>query len=401
MKAVKAMKESLRIIDLGQGPRVGYATRLLAGFGADVIKVEPPGSGDAVRGLGPFPNDRADPEYSGVALYLDAGKRSICIDLDCEDGRDILSCLLDTADVVIDETSQEQALSLGLNLDAMESNWPQLIRTSISPFGMDGPNCDLEAPTLILEALCGWLFLSGEPQRAPSRIRGELASAVIPGVYATIGTLAAINWREVHGEGQLVEISAQESMLSASRFYETTYAQRGVEVQRVGSALYATYAYKPAKDGWVALCTATAEQREMLAILTGLAEHIDDPLFQIVDESAENSPLRTEYDNWVATHERKDIFHQAQELRVPAGYVSDALDVLSLPQLLAREALTTQSTPGSGTITFPGAPFRMSGLPFKAHRAPHLGEHTREILSIETNLSDREIENLYHRGIVA
>ena len=171
------MSDPLRVIDLGEGPRVGYATRLLAGFGAEVIKVEHPDRGDATRSFGPFPNDQVDPENSGLALFLDAGKRSICIDLDCQDGRDTLSRLLDSADVVVDEISQSQALKLGLDQETIEAERPRLVRTSISPFGMDGPNCDLEAPTLILEALCGWLFLSGEPG---GRSRGNRAGLCLP-----------------------------------------------------------------------------------------------------------------------------------------------------------------------------------------------------------------------------
>ena len=395
------MKKPLRVIDLGEGPRIGYATRLLAGFGAEVIKIERPGTGDSTRSSGPFPNDKLDRENSGLALFLDAGKRSVCIDQDSDDGIKTLSQLLDTADLVFDEISQQQAIRLGLDEESMDANYPQLIRASISPFGMNGPNCDLEAPTLMLEALCGWLALSGEPGQTPARIRGELASAVIPGSYAVIGALAALNWREEHGEGQFIEISAQEAMISASRFYETTYAQRGIEIPRLGSMLHPTYGYMQARDGYVALCAATGEQQEMLPILADMAEYIGDPLFQLVqDGSADSSPAKPLFYGWIADHDRKDIFKKAQELRVPAGYLSNANDVLTLPQLIARGALTPQKTPDS-EITFPGPPFRMSEMSHMTGKAPLLGEHTREILSNDTKLSNDEIEDLYKRGVLA
>ena len=394
------MTRALRVIDLGAGPRVGYATRMLACFGADVIKVEPPGGGDSTRRAGPFPDGREDPNLSGLALFLDAGKRSVCLDLDQPQGRDVLDELLGLADIVVDEMSAARAETLGLSGSALEKRFPQLIRVSITPFGLDGPNRDFDAPLLILEALCGWLFLSGEPGRAPARIRGELASSIVPGLYATIGALAAHNWRDEHGEGQLVEVSAQESMLACSRFYETTYAQRGIEIQRLGPLLYPTYGYKRAKDGWAAICAATDEQREVAAIMAGLAEHVDDSLFSRTDSEAYESPLLSTFDDWFADKTRFEIFELAQQLRIPAGYVATAEDVLELPQLRSRDSLESQPCDQLDPLAFPGAPFRMSGTDFTLERAPVLGEHTADVLAGELGMPAERLDTLRSEGVI-
>lgn len=254
----------------------------------------------------------------------------------------------------------------------------------------------------MLEALCGWLFQSGEPGRAPARIRGELASAVIPGLVAAIGTLTALEWRRDSGEGQLVEISAHEAMLAASRLYETTYAYYGLAIKRLGPILSPTYGYRPASDGWVALCAATDARREMVAHMTGMSEHLKDPLFSEATGSARaaSSPLVPELDRWLAERKREDIFQLAQELRIPCGYVATAADVLALPQLLARAALIEQQYPGGGALTIPGPPFPMSAQSFHARRAPRLGEYNREVWVQEIGLAPEEFDHLVRAGVV-
>lgn len=394
----------MRIIDLGQGPRVGYATRVLAGYGADVIKIEPLHTGDNLRAHGPFPDDRPDPDMSGIALYLDAGKRSVCIDLQRMEGRQILHRLLLGADAVIDEIESDLADTLNLDEVTLDHCYPQLVRVAISPFGVEAAaeSDDSSTPTLILEALCGWLWLSGEPGRPPARIRGEVASALAPGLYAAIGALSALEWRRAHGAGQLVEVSAQEAMLAASRFYETTYAQRSIEIGRLGPNLYPTYGYIPAANGWLALCAATAEQREMIAIMTEMAEYIDDPLFQATDESAASSAQLAQMRAWIAAREHQETFELAQQLRIPSGYVSTAEDVLQLPQILARGALQRQSTPAMvDDLVFPGAPFKMDNTPFESRAAPKLGEHTDEVLVTELNIGIEQLNAWRSQGIVA
>ena len=395
------MSARLRIVDLGSGPRVGYASRLLACYGADVVKVEHPDGGDSTRRSGPFPGDEPHENRSGLAVFLDAGKRSVCLNVDHPKGVTLLERLLAGADVVIDEMSVARAESLGLDSVSLDGRWPRLIRVSITPFGLSGPLRDFNAPALILEALCGWLHLSGEPGRTPARIRGEMASAIVPGLYAAAGALAALRWRDQHGEGQLVEVSAQESMLACSRFYETTYAQRGIEFGRLGPRLYPTYGYKACQDGWAAVCAATLEQRQMTAFLSEMAEHADDPLFTETDERADESPLREQFDSWFSSQRRSDVFDRAQELRIPAGYVALPEDILTMPHLLARNALAEHHCGDLAPMQFPGSPFAMAETAFAAGPAPELGAHTRDVLGGELGIAGAELDALQSEGVIA
>ena len=186
---------SYLIVDLSTNAMGGYATRLLASYGAEVIKVEPPRYGEPTRPVGPFPGDRPDPNTGALSLFLDVNKKSVPLDIEKPTGRTILDRLLERADVLVETFAPRKADELHLNYSDLEKQFPRLVLTSIAPFGKDGPYRDLEACELVLEAMSGWLFQSGEPDRAPARTRGELTNAMVPGLLAASATLAALAWR--------------------------------------------------------------------------------------------------------------------------------------------------------------------------------------------------------------
>ena len=392
----------LRIVDLSTNPAGGYATRLLAAFGAEVIKVEPPRAGDPTRAIGPFPNDRPDPNCGATSLFLDVNKKSVTLDVAKPAGREILGRLLEGADVLMETFPPSKADELRLNYADLEQRFPRLVLTSITPFGKDGPYRDLEACELVLEAMSGWLFQSGEPHRTPTRTRGELATAMVPGLLAASATLAALSWRASSGEGQLVEVSAMQAMLAASRYYETTYAYRGLLISRLGTTLSATYCYRPASDGWAALCATTAQQREICAHVMELSEYLDDPAF--TGSAAGPNPAQGQatdlIDRWVTRHSRAEIFHLLQGMHVPSGYLTTADELLGLDQLKEREAFVHLEHPGAGALQFPAAPFKMSVTPFRSGRAPMLGEHNREIYLARLGLGEDEFAGLTGEGII-
>lgn len=393
---------SFRIIDLSTNATGGYATRLLASYGAEVIKVEAPRGGDPTRAIGPFPGDRPDPNSGASSLFLDVNKKSVTLDIEKPAGRAILDRLLEDADVVIETFAPRKADELHLNYSDLENRFPRLVLTSITPFGKDGPYRDLEACELVLEAMSGWLHQSGEPDRAPSRTRGELATAMVPGLLAASATLAALAWRAKSGEGQLVEISAMEAMLAASRYYETTYAYRGLLISRLGTTLSPTYCYRPASDGWAALCATTDQQRELLAHIMELSEHLDDPAF--APAAAGLNPLQSKVANlidaWVSGRTREEIFHLLQGMHVPSGHLSTADELLNLAQLRERKAFARIEHPVVGALEYPAAPFKMGETPFRTGRAPMLGEHNRQIYRERLGLEEDELARLAREEII-
>jgi len=380
----------------------GYATRLLAGYGFEVIKVEPPRSGDPTRAVGPFPNDRPDPNRGATSLFLDTNKKSVTLDVAKPAGRAILDRLLERADVLIETFAPSRADELELNYSGLEKRFPRLVVTSITPFGKDGPYRDLDACELVLEAMSGWLFQSGEPGHAPTRTRGELATAMAPGLLAASGTLAALAWRANSGEGQLVEVAAMEAMLAASRYYETTYAFRGLMVSRLGTTLSATYCYRPASDGWAALCATTDQQREICAHAMELSEHLGDPAFAPPTVGSNTAPSNVTdlINRWVTQHSREEIFHLLQGMRVPSGYLTTADEVLGLDQLKARQAFSRIDHPAAGALEYPAAPFKMGITPFRTDRAPLLGEHNEEIYGTELGIGAGDLRRLEQEGVI-
>ena len=392
----------LRIVDLSTNPAGGYATRLLAAFGAEVIKVEPPREGDPTRAIGPFPNDRPDPNCGATSLFLDVNKKSVTLDIAKPAGREILARLLDGTDVLMETFPPSKANELGLNYPDLEQRFPRLVLTSITPFGKDGPYRDLEASELVLEAMSGWLFQSGEPHRMPTRTRGELATAMVPGLLAASATLAALAWRASSGEGQLVEVSAMEAMLAASRYYETTYAYRGLLISRLGTTLSPTYCYRPANDGWAALCATTDQQRELCAHIMELSDHLNDPAFAPAAAGSNPSQSRVadQIDHWVNQRSRGEIFHLLQGMHVPSGYLSTADELLGLAQLQERQAFARIDHPVAGALEYPAGPFKMGVTPFRNGRAPILGEHNSEILLGRLGLGEDEMAHLTREGII-
>jgi crotonobetainyl-CoA:carnitine CoA-transferase CaiB-like acyl-CoA transferase len=391
----------IRIVDLSINAMGGYATRMLAAYGAEVIKVETPGKGDPTRAIGPFPDGRDDPNSGATSLFLDCNKKSVTLDIRKAAGRGILDRLLADADVMVETFAPREADALELQYELLEKRFPRLVVTSITPFGKTGPYRDFEASQIVLEAMSGWLFQSGEPGFAPTRTRGELSTAMIPGLFAACGTLAALAWRAACGEGQLVEVAAMEAMLAASRYYETTYAYRGLMVTRLGTTLSPTYCYRPASDGWAALCATTDQQREILAHVMELSDHLDDPAFARPAPGANAaSEVTALIDRWVAGRSRAEIFHLLQGMRVPSAYLTTADEVLTLEQLRERQAFVRIDHPAVDVLEFPATPFKMGVTPLRTGRAPLVGEHNGEIYEGRLGIGADELRRLEREGIV-
>ncbi|HVA79322.1 MAG TPA: CoA transferase [Candidatus Binataceae bacterium] len=387
-----------RVLDLSVEPAGGYATRLLAMYGTEVIKVESP-DGDPARRRGPFPKDTPNPECSALALFLDMNKKSITLNIRDARGRALLDRLLESSDVILESFAPSEAEHLGLVYAEMERRFPRLVLVSVTPFGKDGPYRDLESCPLVLEAMSGWLFQSGERGREPTRTRGEMLAAMVPGLFAATGILAALRWREQTGEGQLVEVSAMEAMLAASRYFETTFAYRGTVL---GSSSTTFFRYRRTRDGWVAPAAATDSQRELLAHAMGLSEHLGDPAFKAPKQG--EKPLTSELfrllDQWYADHSKVETFELLQSMRIPCGYVADSKEVLSSEQLRKRGAFTRVAHPVAGAFEYPGTPFPMSAAAYSARRAPLLGEHNHEIFRGELGLDADELDRLHSAGVI-
>ena len=379
--------DGLVVVERAEGIAGPVCGKLMAGFGAQVIKVEPP-SGDVSRTLGPFRDDVPNPEASGLFLYLNAGKKSVVVDADNPSHLSRMRELIDRADVLIDGPPGLDTAGLGYS-ELLRTN-PDLVVVSITPFGLSGPYRDFAATNLIVHALSGELGLAGSSHLPPLKKGGSLAD-YHAGCHGFIGAVAALLARDRLG-GQQVDVSHLESLTSIlgatmnGWLYDGQVSRRGdgdpwslgtaARRGEEGSHWEPSGVWK-ARDGYVLAygrpsADWTGAIREMSEDLPDLAS----PRFTTEEGRGEHAEELTRlFGRWVSEHTREEVYRLAQRYGHAYGYVATARDLLESPQLRHRRFFVRVRHPVAGSVTMPGAPFRMSRTPFVSRPAPLLGEH--------------------------
>ena len=226
----EAALADLRVLDLSRDIAGAYAAKLLADFGADVIKVEPP-EGDPVRSLGPFPGDLPDPEKAGLFLFLNTNKRSLTLDIDTVSGQVVLRRLLAKTDILIEDFAPGTMSARGLGYDNLSAAFPGLVYASVTPFGLSGPYSGYGGNALTALAQGGLLYVTGDADSGPQAGASELA-LYQAGVQLWLGTLAALAHRDATGEGQQVDVSTAEAVAAGEEYSTALYAFAGAIVAR-------------------------------------------------------------------------------------------------------------------------------------------------------------------------
>ena len=399
--------EGLVVVEHAKGIAGPVCGKLMAGFGAEVIKVEPP-AGDVSRTLGPFRDGVPNPEASGLFLYLNAGKQSVVLNADNPSHRRRLRELIDRADVLIAGPPGLEMAGLGhlsarsdLPVDVggqtgrqgsgelLRAN-PGLVVVSLTPFGRSGPYRDFAATNLVVHALSGELGLAGSRQLPPLKKGGNLAD-YHAGCHGFIGAVAALLTRDRLG-GQHVDVSHLESLTSIlgatmnGWLYDERVSQRGdADPWSLGTAArrgedgthWEPSGVWKARDGYVlaygrSSADWTGAIREMSEALPDLAS----PRFTTEAGRGEHAEDLTRlFGRLVSAHTKEEMYRLAQRYGHAYGYVATARDLLESPQLRHRRFFVQVQHPVAGRVTMPGAPFRMSRTPFVSRRAPLLGEH--------------------------
>jgi CoA:oxalate CoA-transferase len=427
--------DDLRVLDLSGQVAGPFCARLLGDFGADVIKVEPPG-GEAGRSLPPLlseergaMSDERDTDssfpLSAFFLYLNANKRGITLDLEAEAGSAVLRRLIARADVVVESFPPGLLERIGLGFETMERLRPGIILTSVTPFGQTGPWRDLPADDLIVAACSGWMSINGSPDREPLKPSGYQASFQA-GLAAFNATLAAVVHRdrirgtgaeprsegserrrrgEPHGfpnseqTGQQVDVSLLEpsvasfapALLRAQYQGEAPGRQHG-DFQR-GPV--------PAADGYFSLTLSRAHFWRDAMTELGLPDLAADPRWGESSYRQEHhSEVAGLVGSRIAARGKRELFDALGALRVVGGMVLDTAELFDDPHVQARGFFVEQDHPQAGRLRYPGAPFRMSATPWSMERpAPALGQHTDDVLT-DAGLTAAEIETLRAEGIV-
>jgi crotonobetainyl-CoA:carnitine CoA-transferase CaiB-like acyl-CoA transferase len=398
--------EGITVVEIGEMVSAPYCAKLFADYGADVIKVEPPGSGDAARSWGPFPGDEPHLEKSGLFHFLNTNKRSVTLDLSRPEGRDLLLRMLERADVLIDNHAPQRVRELGLDYPSLEKLNPNLVVIAITPFGQTGPysewaGCDLNAYHLsgASHRYCG------RPGETPLE-HGTFAADFFGAVSAAAWGLAAVYGRERVGGGQLVDASCAEAIAATFVGGQNIggYAQDGVFDRRtgVGMPLGAPATIVPCKDGHVWMLALEPGQWNGLAQVMGNPDWMQLEMFQDMFTRAQNAdaiyPLVEE---WTTEHGKFEIMEKCQAAGCPITAVFTVEEAAAHAHLKERDYFVELDHPVLGRFRDLGAPFKLPASPGGPTRAaPLLGEHVAEVFESMLGLGSDEIERLRGDGLV-
>jgi len=398
----EAALAGLCVLDLSQEIAGAYCTRLLADAGADVIKIEPPETGDALRAQPPFPGDLPSTESSGLHLYLNAGKKSVTLDLATPSGALILKKLLRKADVLVESAPPGVMASYGLGYDQLMDEFPELIYAPVTPFGQNGPWRDYTGDPFIAWATGGLMYVTGDPEREP------LANGAEPAAYfaaenLAIGILAALLHRDAGGGGQSVETSLFEAVAANNEYSTVLYSFMGAIRRR----WYSRHAFRypsdimACMDGHVAVLYGRLGLQE-LAVAFELPELMDHELFLNNTERFKRWPeFEALLRPFLDTHTAREIVEAGQSLRQPMALAPTIPALLADEHLAARDFWVELDHPSAGRLRYPGPGWRSSLSSSPPTRAPLLGEHNVEQLTGDpTGYVTSDLVILRERGII-
>ena len=394
------MLDGLRVVDVGPGIAPSFCAKLLADYGASVVKVEPPGSGDPARRIGPFAGDDPNPEKSIPFLYVNTGKRGVTLDWSTASGRSVLHRLLDDADVLVEGYSPSQSANSPISYLELARTHPRLVVTSVTPFGQDGPYSEFEATDIITTAMSGLMYHSGDSDREPLRNALD-QSLYVAGANAAAATLVAVFARLTSGEGQHVDVSVSECLaahlVQPVPYHNYMGATKGRRPVR-GSGFEELM---PARDGYVVPSVQGSQPWETVADLIGL-EELQDPRFASgAGRIANGEELKALLVEGLSQWDRLPLFVASGERRLVFGMAQDAGDMVACPHLDARGFYHQVHHPVAGTATYPGMAAILSGWPARSPSpAPLLGQHNTEIYAGELGYGTNELAALRYTGVI-
>ena len=384
-----------------------YCGKLLGDLGADVIKIEPPG-GDATRRIPPFRNDHDDADASLFFLYMNTSKRGITLDVTTAAGRELFERLAATADLVVETLPPGFLDECGLGYERLRALRPGIVLTSITGFGGTGPSRHFRSSDLVANALGGTMFVTGHEADPPVRLAGEQAH-VVASVCAAASSLIALYRSTLSGEGQHVDISVEEVVAAAAHVCGAgKWLDDGIIPTRGGTGLFASVpsgAY-PCRDGFVYLMVNRPLHWQALAKwiheVTGNTTVLE-PRFEGPSSNRfhDRDLLDVFISEFTSALTVDEVYHEGQRRHVAFTPVNSVATVVDDPHLAARGYFVEVEHPGSGTLRYPGAPYRPAETPWRIARpAPGIGQHNDDIFGDELGLSPEARRALAGDGVI-
>ncbi len=389
--------DGLRVVELGSGISAAYAARLLADFGADVIKVEQPATGDETRRSGPFVDAVPNPETSGMFLYLNFNKRSLTLDVTTTAGAELLGRLLMGADLAIENLGAGRFDALPLPLDMLPEH---LVVCSISAYGQDGPRAGYLASEISAYASGGMAYITGDCDREPLK-HGLSQAAHLAGVNAASASLAAAMLARRTGIGQRIDISEQETIAQTAFPALNLYAYTGAVMTRASAGTTSLVSSSPMRtaDGYIMPSYAGFGEWEAFAAFLEIPELAEERFLTPAGRLRHGEEIDRLVEPKFAAMTKRELFHTGQEWRFTFTAVQSAADLDACPQLESRGFFIEQDHPVAGRVRMPGmVPFASAVSRSPVAPAPLLGQHTTAILA-ELDVSDDDLVQLVAVGV--
>jgi benzylsuccinate CoA-transferase BbsE subunit len=413
----QSMLNGYRVLDLTDD-KGALCSRILADLGADVIKIEKP-EGDKSRNVGPFFQNIPDPAKSLFWFAYNLNKRGITLDIETRDGQELFLGLVRKADFVIESFPVGYMEGLGLDYSALSKINPRIVMTSVTPFGQTGPYKDYKASDIVIMAMGGFMYITGNPEEPPLRVSVPQAF-LLASAHAAAATMIAHYYRQTSGTGQHVDVSAQQCVLWELTNAISLWELNQTILKRAGSYLSGRWTgikqrlLWPCKDGYV-----------IFYVMGGIAgARTNRHIFEWMDEENMAPDYFREFDwetldmteqtegmqqlieepiaNFFLLHTKEELYVEGQKRDIVIGPVSSPGDILADPQLAARNFwIDIEHNELGAAIRYPGAFVKASETPCVIKcRAPLIGEHNSEIYEGELGLSQDTISALRQAGVI-
>lgn len=391
--------ESLRVLDVSRILAGPYCSMVMGDWGADVVKVERPGTGDDTRAWGP-PFAGTESAYF---LCANRNKRSITIDLQKEQGVRLLKDLAKTSDVFIENFTPGVAERLGIDYPALREVNPRIVYVSITGFGPDGPSAQRTGYDMVLSAVGGLMSITGEEDGAPVKV-GVAITDVLTGVFAVASILAALRVRDRTGAGQRIDLSLLETQVAALVNIGSSYLVAGKLPQRWGSAHESIVPYQAfeTRDRYITLCVGNDKMWKDFCRILSLGDLFADPRFTTNKLRVQNRrELIALLQPVFLKRGSREILEILDSAGIPCGPINSVKEVFEDPQVLHRKMLIEVDHPAAGRLRMAGLPVKFSESPGAVRLPPPtLGQHTDEILRDLLHLGPEEIGALRKEGVV-
>lgn len=388
----------VRVVEIGSMYAAPTAGRMLRDFGADVIKVEDPHNGDFAR--------QWQPAHNGLAIgfaRLNAGKRSVGVDLRSAEGRAVVLRMVESADVVIENFRPGRLEAWGMGYPALAERNPRLVLTRVSGFGQTGPYRERPGFGTVAETMSGYAFLNGWPHTPPTAPPFGFADS-IAGISAAFGTAMALYRREATGIGGEVDVALYEPLMFILGDAVLNYTASGNIMRRQGNASGAASPrgiYEAGDGGWLSIAGSNQTIAMRLFDAMGRPDLKTDERYATnVARMANNEALQEIVIAWVKSRPRDEILAILDEYEVVAAAVNDASDIAADPHFTDRTLVELANTV-LGPAMVPGPVLHMRGADRPSYDGvPSVGEHTREVLSGELGMPDAELARLVEAGVI-